>query len=261
MDVFELHRHVVGDYAAYTKSFIRISDDRVADAVRREIAEGLLWPEPLLQLNPSFAPGKKIDELIGEGILHEDCGRIFRIKKHENDFGRDLRLHLHQEQAIRLARNDQSYVLTTGTGSGKSLAYIIPAVDYVLRTGTGAGIKAIVVYPMNALANSQREELDKFLRRGLNEEGQLVSFARYTGQESEQERERILKNPPDILLTNYVMLELILTRIEERKLVDHAGVLRFLVFDELHTYRGRQGADVAMLVRRCREAFQSPTMR
>lgn len=72
-------------------------------------------------------------------------------------------------------------------------------------------------------------------------------------------REAILRNPPDILLTNYVMLELMLTRPEERrKLVDAATGLEFLVLDELHTYRGRQGADVAMLVRRVREACQSP---
>lgn len=260
MDVFDLHQHVVGDYAEYTKSFIRISDARISATVHQEIADGLLWPEPLLQLNPSFAPGKRIDELIAEGILHEDCGRIFRIKKNDNDVGRELRLHLHQEQAIRVATANEPYVLTTGTGSGKSLAYIIPAVDYVLRTGSGSGIKAIVVYPMNALANSQREELDKFLTRGFGDKEPLVTFARYTGQENEQEREQILQHPPDILLTNYVMLELILTRIEERKLVEHAGRLRFLVLDELHTYRGRQGADVAMLVRRCREAFQSKAL-
>lgn len=260
MDVFELHRKVIDDYAAYTRSFINIADDRIAAEVEREISEGLLWPEPLLQLNPSFAPGKKIDELIAEGVLHEDCGKIFRIKQNDNDVGRDLRLHIHQEQAIRLARKDEPYVLTTGTGSGKSLSYIIPAVDYVLRHGSDRGIKAIVVYPMNALANSQREELDKFLNRGFGGVEPLVSFARYTGQESEQERERILHDPPDILLTNYVMLELILTRIDERALVQHATDLRFLVFDELHTYRGRQGADVAMLIRRCREAFQSKVM-
>jgi ATP-dependent helicase YprA (DUF1998 family) len=114
---------------------------------------------------------------------------------------------------------------------------------------------------MNALANSQVEELDKFLKRGYEGEEAPVTYARYTGQEQEADRERILRNPPDILLTNYVMLELILTRIEERKLVNHARGIRFLVFDELHTYRGRQGADVAMLVRRCREAFGSDAMR
>jgi ATP-dependent helicase YprA (DUF1998 family)/very-short-patch-repair endonuclease len=260
VDVFDLHQHVIDDYAAYTKSFIRIADEWIAETVQREISEGLLWPNPLLQLNPTFAPGKKIDELVAEGLLHDDCGQIFRLKENLSDYGRDLRLHRHQEQAIRTAARNEPYVLTTGTGSGKSLSYIVPAVDYVLRHGSGNGIKAIVVYPMNALANSQREELDKFLRRGFEGREPLVSFARYTGQESESEREQILSNPPDILLTNYVMLELILTRIDERRLIEHAGKVRFLVFDELHTYRGRQGADVAMLIRRCREAFQSESM-
>src|SRR6266498_5877039 len=81
-----------------------------------------------------------------------------------------------------------------------------------------------------------------------------VTFRRYTGQEREEERKEIVANPPDILLTNYVMLELILTRTEERPLVGAAKGLRFLVLDELHTYRGRQGADVALLVRRTRDA-------
>ena len=102
----------------------------------------------------------------------------------------------------------------------------------------------------NALANSQREELEKFLNRGFDGQEPLVSYARYTGQESEQERERILKHPPDILLTNYVMLELILTRIDERRLVEYAGKLRFLVFDEMHTYRGVFGSHMANLIRR-----------
>ena len=261
MDVFELHSDLISDYASYTRSFIRISDRRISEAVDREISDGLLWPEPLLQLNPSFEPGATVDHLVDDGTLHEECGRIFRIKRHEDDFGTPLRLHSHQEQAIRTAAQGHSYVLTTGTGSGKSLSYIIPAVDHVLRNGSGRGIQAIVVYPMNALANSQREELDKFLQRGYERGKSPVTYARYTGQEGDEARERILRDPPDILLTNYVMLELILTRIDERALVNQASNLRFLVFDELHTYRGRQGADVSMLIRRCREAFRSEQLR
>ena len=85
-----------------------------------------------------------------------------------------------------------------------------------------------------------------------------MTFARYTGQESDDRRREILANPPDILLTNYVMLELVLTRPDERShLIRAAQGLRFLVLDELHTYRGRQGADVAMLVRRLRDACAS----
>ena len=108
---------------------------------------------------------------------------------------------------------------------------------------------------MNALANSQYEELSKFLEKGYPEADSPVRFARYTGQEKGEAREALRRDPPDILLTNYMMLELLLTRAEDRQLVRAAQGLRFLVFDELHTYRGRQGADVALLIRRCRQAF------
>jgi len=260
MDVFGLHQHVISEYATYTKSFIKISDTRIAQEVERQIKEGLLWPYPLIQLNPSFEPGSSIDDLCTQEVLHDECARIFRIKEHENDLGRALILHRHQAEAARIARRGLPYVLTTGTGSGKSLCYIIPIVDHILRSGTGKGIQAIIVYPMNALANSQVEELDKFLKRGYPEGKNPVTYRRYTGQEGRAERESILRDPPDILLTNYVMLELILTRIEERPLVNGAKNLRFLVLDELHTYRGRQGADVSMLVRRCRESFNGKEM-
>ena len=89
----------------------------------------------------------------------------------------------------------------------------------------------------------------------------LVTFERYTGQEKPDERRKILADPPDILLTNYVMLDLVLTRPDERQhLITAAKGLRFLVLDELHTYRGRQGADVAMLVRRVRDVCESPDL-
>jgi ATP-dependent helicase YprA (DUF1998 family) len=117
------------------------------------------------------------------------------------------------------AATGRSYVLTTGTGSGKSLAYIIPIVNHVLRTGSGQGIKAIVVYPMNALANSQLGELRKFLELGNPMGRRPVTFERYTGQENPTERERIKANPPDILLTTFMMPELILTRPAEQPLV------------------------------------------
>ena len=114
-------------------------------------------------------------------------------------------------------------------------------------------MKAIVVYPMNALANSQVGELEKFLRSATPR--RRAGHVRPLHRPGVPRRaRRILADPPDILLTNYVMLELVLTRPDERKqLVRAAQGLRFLVLDELHTYRGRQGADVAMLVRRLRD--------
>jgi ATP-dependent helicase YprA (DUF1998 family) len=256
MDVFDLRGRLVEDYARYTRSFIKIADPRIDGKVQNALTAGALWPEPLLQLNPTFLPGGTIDDLVKDGTLHSECSRIFRVEKTAADpIGKPLVFHTHQVQAIRQAKEGQSYVLTSGTGSGKSMTYIVPAVDHVLRRGSGNGIQAIVVYPMNALANSQDEELRKFLEVGYPEGQSPVRFARYTGQEKGDEREAIRSNPPDILLTNYMMLELLLTRSEDRALVRAAQDLKFLVFDELHTYRGRQGADVALLIRRCRMAF------
>jgi ATP-dependent helicase YprA (DUF1998 family) len=258
MDVFELRRNLVSSYADYIRSFIQIRDERIDAKVREELDSGLLWPEPLIQLPPCFESGRTIDDLIGEGILHQGCLNVFRIKKTELDgWGQPFRLHRHQEEAIRVASAGGNYVLTTGTGSGKSLAYIVPIVDRILREGSGRGVVAIVVYPMNALANSQYCELEKFIRYGFPDGRGPVRFATYTGQESHEQKQEIVANPPDILLTNYVMLELLLTRPEELNLIQSAQGLRFLVLDELHTYRGRQGSDVAMLVRRVRDRLEA----
>src|SRR5207245_4437556 len=122
--------------------------------------------------------------------------------------------HQHQREAIDAARTGGSYVLTTGTGSGKSLAYIIPVVDRILAAKAAgtyrAGIKAIVVYPMNALANSQLRELQKFLTIGYPA-GPAGAFDRYTGHGSARRRGRSIARPPGLLRTNDVMLEPILT--------------------------------------------------
>lgn len=110
---------------------------------------------------------------------------------------------------------------------------------------------------MNALANSQYGELSKFLKLGFGKNNEPVTFGRYTGQESKEEREQLQNNPPDIILTNYMMLELILTRTNDKAIIKAAQNLEFLVLDELHTYRGRQGADVAMLIRRLKDTLAS----
>lgn len=259
MDVFRLRNRLIADYTAYIKSFITIQDNRIGIHVEEELQKGTLWPAPLIQLNPNFQQGAWIEELVTQGILHTQAGRIFRLDKNRSPIGKPMRLHQHQSDAVIAARSGDNYVLTTGTGSGKSLAYIVPIVDHVLRRGSGHGIQAIIVYPMNALANSQMNELDKFLRYGF-EDASPVTYKLYTGQEGEAERQEIINRPPDILLTNYVMLELLMTRPRERRLVDAMRRLQFFVLDELHTYRGRQGADVAMLVRRVRNVCQNPQL-
>ncbi len=258
MDVFDLRQRVIHDYSSYIRSFFTIRDPRIDALVRDELDGGLLWPDPLLQLSPSFEPGESLADLIAAGDLHPETARIFAFKSEDGTIRAPLRLHRHQVDGIRAARAGHSYVLTTGTGSGKSLSYIAPIVDHVLRAPRTPSVKAIVVYPMNALANSQLGELERYLGRGYPRGQPPVTFRRYTGQEDATERQQILESPPDILLTNYMMLELLLTRPWDAQLILQARDLRFLVFDELHTYRGRQGADVAMLVRRVRDACGSP---
>jgi ATP-dependent helicase YprA (DUF1998 family) len=208
MDVFRVRDRLIEDYREFTGSFVDIHDKKIREHVAERMDRGYQWPDPWLSLNPSFASGGTVTDLLTQGLLEPECERIFRIKDIGPN-GQVLRLHQHQKEAIEAARTGGSYVLTTGTGSGKSLAYIIPIVDKILRAKKDGsyrpGIKAIVVYPMNALANSQLRELEKFLTIGFPE-GPPVSFERYTGQESQEDRASIISRPPDILLTNYVML-------------------------------------------------------
>lgn len=267
MDVFGVHRTLIRDYRSFTEGGTVIRDDRIAAFVEDDLNSKSQWPDPWLSLNPFFQGGGTVVELAGQKVLHDECARIFQAKKTEGGTvpdGRPLTLHQHQREAIDAAASGASYVLTTGTGSGKSLAYIVPIVNKVLHQRDAEGpkapkrVRAIIVYPMNALANSQLKELEKYLRDGYGAGREPVTFARYTGQEDDEKRKEIRDNPPDILLTNYVMLELMLTRPADRaSLIKMARGLEFLVFDELHTYRGRQGADVALLIRRVREACQA----
>lgn len=121
MDVFELRNRLISDYRNFVCSFIHIQDERVRQKIEEELEAGLLWPDPLIQLNPSFDPGAWIDKLAARGILHEACRPIFRKEKDPSEVaagsGRPLRLHKHQEDAVRVARTGHHYVLTTGTGS------------------------------------------------------------------------------------------------------------------------------------------------
>jgi superfamily II DNA/RNA helicase len=268
VDVFEVRQQLVADYSSFTSSFVEPRDSRIKKLLEERDDNGSQWPEPWLSLNPNFESGGTVDELVAAGVLHSEAAKIFSAKANQADTGagKPIAFHRHQREAIEAAATGESYVLTTGTGSGKSLAYIVPIVDRILRAketnpADTRRIKAIIVYPMNALANSQMLELEKFLKFGYPAGAEPVTFARYTGQERPDDRAAILAHPPDIILTNYVMLDLVLTRPDERQhLIRAAEGLDFLVLDELHTYRGRQGSDVAMLVRRVRNACNSPKL-
>ncbi len=243
MNVFEVHAGIVEDYASYISSFIKIADSEIAHKVKESLDEGKLWPQPLLQFNPAYEMAGGIDEITAAGLMHGDTRHIFK----------GYSLYRHQHEAITLGTSGSDFVVTSGTGSGKSLTYIGSIFDRLLTQPQSDGVVAVIVYPMNALINSQTNEFNTYRNNYERSTGKAfpISFGQYTGQEREERREEMREKPPHILLTNYMMLELLLTRVQERRIRDAIYEnLSFLVFDELHTYRGRQGADVSMLIRR-----------
>lgn len=273
MNILKFHSQLIKNYKSYIQSFLHIKDEKIRNFVDKEIHNNKLLPEPLVQFNPTF---EKKNSLASLG-LHPELGSIFE----------GFELFRHQEEAILLGTSGEEFVVTSGTGSGKSLTYIATIFNYILNQDEAVKhrTQAVIVYPMNALINSQNEEIKKFERNYLKrklpkgielEKGnesldeqikELVTivgdifpikYGQYTGQEDEETRKKMRENPPHIILTNYMMLELIMTRggedIELREKV--LENIKYLVFDELHTYRGRQGSDVSMLIRRIKAAAQ-----
>ncbi|HPS51748.1 MAG TPA: DEAD/DEAH box helicase [Bacteroidales bacterium] len=274
MQAFKVHQAVVEDYKNYLNSFTFIKDKRIKEKVEEAFKGNFFLPDALIQFNPSYKTDLTLDELERERLIEPELKKIFG----------NYRLYHHQVEAIRKGVNGESFVVTSGTGSGKSLAFLATIFNSILKSGASTGVKAFLVYPMNALINSQEEEIKKyeinylksFLAPGtvIEEKGKPlddvireltlmtgkrfpVTFAKYSGQEDQETRELIKDERPNIILTNYMMLELIMTRNTEGWLRDSIkGDLQFLVFDELHTYRGRQGSDVAMLIRRIQNNCQ-----
>ena len=157
MGVFGLRDRVVGEYRDYFESFVNILDERLGGFVREKLAEGELWPEAILQLNPAFEPGPTLGELADQKVILRDTARFF---------GERLKLYRHQHEALLAAGRREPYVVTTGTGSGKSLTYLVPIVDRIFRESPERNsVRAVIVYPMNALINSQKKALDEFRDR------------------------------------------------------------------------------------------------
>lgn len=264
MDILNTLSQIRSDYESFIKSFEFVADARIQEAVQKAYESNLFLPDALVQFNPAYEQGGTLAHLRTKNLnLLTELDSLIPYS-----------LHRHQADALVKGLAGQSFVVTSGTGSGKSLTYLTSIFNYCIQNRADKGIKAVLVYPMNALINSQEKEIFKFLlgwfraKKGmisgepttlaeLQEQIQQANlnlpftYACYTGQESAEEKERVRKLQPDILLTNYMMLELMMTRAaEDWARASMENQLHFLVLDELHTYRGRQGADVAMLVRR-----------
>jgi superfamily II DNA/RNA helicase/very-short-patch-repair endonuclease len=248
IDILQYHRTVVEEYERYIKGFININDPKIRQVVEEFIGDKKLWPEPLIQFNPGYEPGIPFGNMT-DADVHPQCGALFPFEPYK-----------HQEESLRLGAQKKHFVVISGTGSGKSVSYLATIFNHLLKTNglnPSPGVHALIVYPMNALINSQFkaiEDLKTNYEKTHGKDSFPFTFKKYTGQESDTEKKAIREQRPNILLTNYVMLELMLVRAKEASLRSSIFEnLQFLVFDELHTYRGRQGSDVALLIRRLKE--------
>jgi len=184
----------------------------------------------------------------------------------------------HQEEAwrrLRLSDSPKSTLIATGTGSGKTECFLYPLLDHCLQqheTGHTKGIKAIVIYPMNALATDQAKRFAELIHNSSNMRGKLrVGLFVGEGEENPSrlmgpemvitDKNELRNNPPDILLTNYKMLDFLLLRPVDQKLwrYNQTDTLRYLVVDELHTFDGAQGTDLACLIRRLKARLNTPS--
>ena len=147
MDVFSLDRHLVEDYQRFARSFTTIRAEDIREQVDQIYATGKFWPEPIVSINPHFQLGDSLSKLVSEGTLNERTERVFRID------GQPLTLFRHQSQAIAKAKQRQSFVVTTGTGSGKSLCFFIPIIDSAIRA------RAAGETPPHTLPGSDRRSL------------------------------------------------------------------------------------------------------
>jgi ATP-dependent helicase YprA (DUF1998 family) len=260
-------------YRRYLRSLLPVRDPALATALTGCIAASpLLTKGPLLEATPPYRTGATLRDLIGEGVLDPAFARLGGPA-----LPLDRPLYLHQEQALRKAAAGRNLVVATGTGSGKTESFLLPVLSALTAehtTGTlGPGVRALLLYPMNALANDQLRRL-----RQLLADAPQITFGRYTGDTPERaaegaslfeslnpgeprlrnellSRQEMRDEPPHLLLTNYAMLEYLLLRPADMELFEgkHGGHWRFVVLDEAHVYDGAKAEEVGMLLRRLRE--------
>ena len=241
---------------------------------------GYLAKGPFLEAAPPYRKDKTVADLVDEGLL---CKGMMSLGGGETrNFDPYRPLYVHQVKAIEKSLAGRNYAVVTDTGSGKTECFLLPILNDILaefeKSGRSAGVRAMILYPMNALANDQLKRLRRLLK------GTDITFGRYTGDTEEKEsvalrkwkdenpdqtrlpneiisREAIRENPPNILLTNYSMLEYLLLRPEDAPLF--GGVFganwRHIAIDEAHVYSGALGTEIAYLLRRVKARIESET--
>jgi ATP-dependent helicase YprA (DUF1998 family) len=212
------------------------ADDVSAMMDGLEVDRGLF-----LSLDREYQKGRNFSQFC------EDHGLARALFENEALLPSTASLYRHQEEAIQHILEDETTIVSTGTGSGKTEAFLIPILNHCL-THSGLGVKALIIYPMNALANDQVDRIHKIVRN-LSE--QNITCDSFIGSTDEPKRADIRRNPPDILITNHVMLDWMLTRVRDQAIFKKSeATLRYIVLDEIHTYRGNRAAHIKYLLRR-----------
>jgi len=275
MNPITLASKVEERYRRYLKTTFYFKDPDLRASFEEALNSGHLSKGPYLEATPVFKRDQKPQTLFPKLLKSQlDDGFLKAVE-------RDRRLYEHQEEAIRRAYEGNNIVIATGTGSGKTEAFLYPILIHLYQEFlTGKlfpGVRALVLYPMNALANDQRERLGQICKRLEEERSPFrFTFGQYIGETPEDEgdsyrhardhiahrlpgelvlRSEMRLTQPHILLTNYSMLEYLLLRPDDSPLFDN-GCARwwtFLVLDEAHQYRGSRGIEMAMLLRRLKQ--------
>ena len=289
-------------YIDFYKSNFALGNESLSKKLDGLKENNQLWKSPFILISQNYVPGKKSNQLMLDLNIDESVIKSVGI----NQFFQ------HQESSItNIIKNEKDTIVSSGTGSGKTESFLIPILNHCAKSEV-EGIKAIIVYPMNALAGDQVTRLRHYLytlnnirkkiklrpitfgiyngatpnrshqgnkldpklqgiqlpcpeckKNSLIPEGDIGTRCRLRCTENSEHvidfqllsREDLRENPPDILITSYVMLDRILLRPTDRKLFQNNKV-KFLVFDEMHTYAGARGADVALMIRRLKRRLE-----
>lgn len=262
-------------FSDYAATSLRVNNEIINEQLRNLLMDSNSFSKgPIIEATPSFVVGSNIIELVDQGVLSE-AFRDFN----SSALPLERRLYKHQEIAVReICAQNRNVVVATGTGSGKTETFIIPILNHLLElkriNKLRPGVKALLLYPMNALANDQMKRLRTLL---ANEPD--ITFGIYTGETEERysdaydkfvrmhkeeplkneliSRQQMKKTPPHILLTNYTMLEYLMLRPEDNVFFEgeFAGDWKFIVIDEAHTYTGTKGIEMAMLISRLKNTI------
>lgn len=280
-NIIESSKKIAAKYKRYLTTMFDIKDQDYKIIFNKRLEENKIFEKgPFLDVTNSFAKGRSLQQLIDAGIVSDEFKKIERLYNIPN-------LHFHQEQALIKAINGENLIVSTGTGSGKTECFLLPLINELMRekeNGTlSDGVRALIIYPMNALANDQIDRLRKTFIKYPD-----ITFGCYTGQTRHHEkttskekgaidqyselnekriddvrlqkplpnerlsRDSMKSKPPHILITNYAMLEYLMLRPEDNVFFDgpKSKNWKYIVLDEAHTYTGSTGIEVSMLLRR-----------